>query len=60
MSFISPRLKKAAEMVLKGVPVVDVGTDHAYLPAYLIINGTVPSASAGDIGIKPLDKFFIL
>ena len=54
MSFISPRLKKAAEMVLKGVPVVDVGTDHAYLPAYLIINGTVPSASAGDIGIKPL------
>ena len=56
MSFIRPRLKKAAEMVVKGVPVVDVGTDHAYLPAYLITNGTVPSATAGDIGEKPLEN----
>lgn len=51
---LRPRLKKAADMVLSGVPVVDVGTDHAYLPTYLVLNNTVPYAIAGDIGEKPL------
>lgn len=53
---LRPRLKKAAEMTVHGVPVIDVGTDHAYLPAYLVINGSVPWASAGDIGEKPLQN----
>lgn len=56
MSLLGPRLKKAAEMVVKGVPVIDVGTDHAYLPAYLIINGIIPWAEACDIGEKPLEN----
>ncbi len=56
MSLLGPRLAKAAEMVVKGVPVIDVGTDHAYLPAHLVINGIVPWAAACDIGEKPLEN----
>lgn len=51
-----PRLKKAADMVRFGAPVVDVGTDHAYLPVYLLLNGKIPYAIAGDIGTGPLDN----
>lgn len=54
MSALRPRLKTAADTVKGGVPVIDVGTDHAYLPVYLVENGIVPYAVASDIGIMPL------
>lgn len=41
-------------MVRKGVVAADVGTDHAYLPSYLILNGIVPKAIACDLRKKPL------
>lgn len=46
----------AAEEVRQGKKVVDIGTDHAYLPAYLIENNICPSAIAADIGKGPLEN----
>lgn len=53
---LDSRLKTAAEEVRKGKKVVDIGTDHAYLPAYLIENDICPSAIAADIGKGPLEN----
>ena len=46
MIVLSPRLKTASDMVRKGVVVADIGTDHAYLPSYLVLNGICPRALA--------------
>lgn len=49
------RLLKCACMVSgKGI-VCDVGTDHAYLPVYLVKNNLCKSAIASDIADGPLD-----
>ena len=47
------RLRLCAELV-EGVCVCDVGTDHGYLPCFLIKEGRCESALACDIGEKPL------
>lgn len=41
--------------MLTGLPMADIGTDHAYLPAHLIQTGAVPHAIAGDILPGPLE-----
>lgn len=51
---LSPRLLKVADLVRNGVKIVDVGTDHAYLPAYLVMSGRVVSAIACDVADGPL------
>ncbi len=51
---LSARLKKVASLVPNGARVVDVGTDHAYLPIYLIEQGVISSAIATDINKGPL------
>ena len=43
-------------MVRKGNTVADIGTDHAYLPAYLVLNGISPEALACDVRKGPLDN----
>ncbi len=53
---LNPRLAAAASMVRPGKVAADVGTDHAYLPAYLIASGRCPKCIAGDIGVGPLDN----
>lgn len=51
---LNRRLMMAAEEVRAGKKLVDIGTDHAYLPSYLIENNVSPSAVAADIGKGPL------
>lgn len=50
---LSPRLNAAAEFVREGKTVADVGTDHAYLPIYLVSCGKTPRAVASDINEGP-------
>lgn len=49
------RLLKCADMVSGKGAVCDVGTDHAYLPVYLVKNDLCPYAVAGDIADGPLE-----
>lgn len=51
---LSPRLKSVAELVRKGSVIADIGTDHAFLPAYLILNDYVERALACDLRKGPL------
>lgn len=53
---LKPRLNMAAEMVRHGSRIADIGTDHAYLPAVLILDGTVPCAIAADLRKGPLEN----
>ena len=52
---LTPRLKAVADLVPKGARVVDVGTDHAYLPIYLMEQGIAKSCIATDIHKGPLE-----
>ena len=52
---LSPRLKLCAVFVRNGRTVIDVGTDHAYLPIWLIKSGKTPRAVACDINMGPLE-----
>ncbi len=53
-SFMTPRLLTVAELVKKSYAVADIGTDHAYVPAYLILSGKCEKALAMDINNGPL------
>lgn len=53
---ISERLKTVASFVTEGMRVADIGTDHAYVPIYLIKSGKIPFALAMDIGEGPLQR----
>lgn len=52
---ISPRLLCCASM-LKGNVICDIGTDHAYLPAYLIQSGKAKQVIATDVKQGPLNS----
>ncbi|MBQ7654750.1 MAG: SAM-dependent methyltransferase [Clostridia bacterium] len=51
---LGSRLMKVASFVKEGEIIADIGTDHAYLPVYLVTNGICPFAIASDIGEGPL------
>ena len=53
---LDARLKALADFVRPGAKVADVGTDHAYLPVWLVRKGVATSAVAVDINKKPLQK----
>ena len=53
---LSPRLAATASLVVGGGTIVDVGTDHAYLPAHLILTKKIPFAIASDVRHSPLDN----
>ncbi len=51
---LSPRLRTVAGLVPEGCRFADIGTDHAYLPVWLLRNGVVETAIAGDLRPGPL------
>lgn len=52
---LSPRLRMVGELVPVGARLADVGTDHAYLPAALILR-KISWAIAADLRRGPLDR----
>ena len=53
---LDDRMMSAASFVNRGDVVADVGTDHGYLPIYLILSGIIPFAVASDIREGPLGR----
>lgn len=53
---LNGRLLKIAQMIDKCDVVADIGTDHAYLPIYLLQEGICKKAVATDISKAPLLK----
>ena len=53
---LTPRLALLAAWVPPGARLIDVGTDHGYLPAWLIQNGQIEEALASDLRPGPLSR----
>lgn len=53
---LTARLSAVASFVSSGRNAADIGTDHAYLATYLVLNGISPRVFACDINPNPLKK----
>ena len=53
---IDARLASLAELVRQDAVFADVGTDHAYLPLFLLSEGRISRAACSDINALPLEK----
>ena len=53
---LTPRLRLLADWVPQDAKLADVGTDHAYLPVWLVLHGRVASAIASDLRKGPLER----
>lgn len=53
---ISKRLKTIADLVTPGYRVADIGTDHGYVPIYLLRQGISPFVIAADLSPGSLEK----
>ena len=51
---LQPRLRMLADLVPPGARLADIGTDHGYVPAALLLEERIPSAIASDIAEEPL------
>lgn len=53
---LSHRLMTIASFVRRGSKIADIGTDHGYIPIYLVKEGISPSALAMDVRKGPLER----
>lgn len=53
---LSPRLRSVAELVPEGAVLADIGTDHGFLPVYLLQRDLIRRAVAADLRERPLSK----
>ncbi len=53
---LDSRLMAVADLVRENKVLADIGTDHAYLPVYLIEKGIINKAIAADLRVGPLDN----
>lgn len=53
---LTPRLMTAAHLAGSGTTIADIGTDHAYLPCRLLLDGKYKKAIAADIAPGPLEN----
>lgn len=53
---LTPRLRTIADQVPQGAVFADIGTDHAYLPVWLLLNGRINHAIAADLREGPLER----
>lgn len=53
---LSKRLNTIASFVTEGCCAADIGTDHGYIPIYLVRQGICPRAFAMDINAGPLER----
>ena len=53
---LDARLLAAAALVLPGKAAADIGTDHNYLPVYLVKNGICPYVIASDKAPQPYEN----
>ncbi len=56
MANLSDRLKAVAKMITPGIPVADIGCDHAYLPIWLAKEEISPYVIACDINAGPIER----
>ena len=53
---LSRRLREAAALVTPGNRLADIGTDHGFVPIFLVEEGKIPSAVAMDVNPGPLQR----
>ena len=53
---LDQRLLTVARLVRQGAYLADIGTDHGYLPVYLVQTGRISRAIAADINENPLKQ----
>ena len=53
---LSERLMAAASLVTPGLVLADIGTDHGFLPIWLVQSGLTPRAVAADVNEGPLER----
>lgn len=53
---LTARLQSVADQVPQGAVFADIGTDHAYLPVWLLLNGRIQYAIAADLREGPLNR----
>ena len=53
---LDSRLMAIANLVRENKVFADIGTDHAYLPVYLVEKGIINKAIAADLRVGPLEN----
>ena len=53
---LTDRLLKIASLITVGKKIADIGTDHGYIPVYLLKNNKIPYAILADVNKGPLEN----